>query len=84
MSTLKDTRMIKDLHRTLLKNTELYKKSKVELRKLIKDKKACLDSGYLQHYPEYNSMISESLTSCKILKKQLRITADNLNKQLYG
>ena len=84
MYTLKDTRLIKDLHRSLLKDMDDYKKAKVSLRKLVKEKKACLNSGYIQHYPEYNSMISESLIRCKILKKQLRVTADNLNKQLYG
>ena len=84
MSTIKDGRVIKDLHRTLIKDSLLYKKSKVELRKLIKDKRACIQSGYIQHYPEFNSMINESLLKCKLLKKQLRVTADSLSKQLYG
>ena len=83
MRTLKDISFIKELHRSLLKDTDNYKKSKVILRKLIREKKACIQSGYIQHYPEYNSMISESLIKCKVLKKQLRVTADTLHKQLY-
>lgn len=84
MYTLKDSRLIKDLHRSLLKDMDDYKKAKVSLRKLVKEKRACVQSGYIQRYPEYNSLISESLVHCKLIKKRLRVTADNLNKQLYG
>lgn len=87
MSTLKDNRYIKDLHRSLLKYTLLYKKSKIELRRLIQNKRDCTLAGYTQHYPEFNSMIGESLSRCKILKKQLRVTADTLSaalKQIGG
>lgn len=79
MNTLKDFKEIRGLHRDLLTYQSSYKLAKLELRKLIKEKRACSNSGYLQHYPEYNSMIGQSLSNIKLLKKKLRVTADTLH-----
>jgi len=78
MNTLKDYKEIKGLHRDLRNYHSSYKAAKLELKRLIKEKRACSNSGYLQHYPEYNSMIGQSLSNLKIIKKKLRVTADTL------
>jgi hypothetical protein len=83
MSTLKDVKYIKQLHSDLIHLNRSYRISKLKLRKLTKIKKDCYSAGYIQHYPEYNSMISDQLNECKQIKKQLRITAESLRKGLY-
>jgi hypothetical protein len=83
MSTIKDIKYISSLHRDLVRTNKLYRISKSRLRSLMKTKKDCYNSGYIQHYPEFNSMISDQLLYCRTLKKQLRVTADTLRKTLY-
>ena len=87
MPTLKDISYLKDIRRLktdLIKKQYLYKREKQRLNQLIKEKKACISSGYIQHYPEYNLFIGSTLANIKSAKKELREVCNELHKKIYS
>lgn len=83
MSTIKDIKTIKELTIELKTLRYFYRRDKRKLKQLIQEKKACIDSGYIQHYPEYNSFIGSQLAAVKQSKKQLLKTANKLKEVMY-
>lgn len=80
--------MIKDkevrlLHLALVYTNRKYRQEKIKLKQCISLKKACLQAGYLQHYPEFDQEIGYHLTHLRSLKRELRENARQLKEILY-
>ena len=76
---LNELKEVREMRREVLIYSSHYKRAKTRLRKLINEQVACINAGYIQHYPEYSEMIGESKVHLKTLRRQI-VTNCNLIK----